>query len=207
MNEFTAPQIIAKTRQIYDEHIAEYETSTSRFDLFPGLDVELDRFFDRLPGITVLDLGCGVGRDTEHLTGRGAEVVAGDLSLRMLQRAHARCSRFTGVQLNLLELPFAVDSFDGVWACASILHVPREYHEQAFHEIYRVLARGGIAAISLKRGEGEGWMNGGRLSFPRWFSMRTPDAAAREMAGVGFASIQTLPSGRGDWFVIEATKA
>jgi SAM-dependent methyltransferase len=199
--------LVSSTRRTYDENAAVYVRATDTLDKFPGLDRELDRFFAALPGGMVLDLGCGAGRDSEYLIRQGATVVASDVSGELLRHTRDRCTVFGAVQCDLLALPLAAGAFDGAWACASVLHLPSAAHPDAFSEIHRVLAPGGLAAISLKAGEGEGWMRDGRIPAPRWFSLRRPEIVVDELTGVGFASARILPSGRGTWFVIEAMKA
>ncbi|MEV6907789.1 class I SAM-dependent methyltransferase [Amycolatopsis sp. NPDC051071] len=198
---------VSRTRRIYDEGVAEYTRTTDKLDDFPGLDRELDRFFEALPGELVLDLGCGAGRDAEYLIGRGAEVLAGDVSEEMLRYTRRRCAVFGSVQCDLLALPLASGVLDGVWACASVLHLPKVAHPVAFAEIHRVLVPGGVTAISLKAGESEGWVREGRMSSPRWFSLRRPEAVVDELSAVGFVSARVLPSGRTNWFIVEAVKA
>ncbi|WP_051174301.1 class I SAM-dependent methyltransferase [Amycolatopsis orientalis] len=198
--------LVSKTRRTYDEHAAIYIRTTGTLDLFPGLDQELARFFEALPGGVVLDLGCGAGRDSEYLIGLGAAVLAGDVSEEMLRITRDRCGVFGSVQCDLLALPLAAGVFDGVWACASVLHLPRRAHPAAFSEIHRVLAPGGVAAISLKAGEGEGWVRDVRMPSARWFSLRRPESVLEELHAVGFGAAEVLPSGRGDWFVVEAVK-
>ncbi|MGW4115086.1 class I SAM-dependent methyltransferase [Actinosynnema sp. NPDC004786] len=206
----TQPQIqsiVASTRVTYNRNADEYATTTGNLAQFPGLDRELDRFLDALPTGRILDLGCGAGRDTEYFVRRGATVISGDLSERLLAMTRSRCAPKGSVQFDLMSLPFRDGTFAGVWACASVLHVPRRYHIEAFREVHRVLVPGGLTAISLKEGDEETWMTGGRLSFPRWFSLRRPEAVVRELHEVGFAKADVHPSGRGTWFIAEATRS
>jgi len=199
--------LVASTRRTYEESAAIYIRTTDTLDKFPGLDRELDRFFAALPGGLVLDLGCGAGRDAEYLIEQGGDVVVSDVSPEMLRHTRGRCAVFGAVQCDLLALPLAGGVFDGVWACASVLHLPSTAHPDAFSEIHRVLAPGGVAAISLKAGTSEGWVRDDRMPSPRWFSLRRPEAVVEELVAAGFASARVLPSGRGTWFVVEAAKA
>ncbi|GAB3745774.1 class I SAM-dependent methyltransferase [Amycolatopsis oliviviridis] len=206
VNDESLRAVVSSTRRTYDESAEAYVRTTDTLDKFPGLDRELDRFFAALPGDSVLDLGCGSGRDSDYLIRRGATVVAGDLSEVMLRTTRDRCAVAGVLQLDLLAMPFADGVFDGVWACASVLHVPRTAHLAAFVEIHRVLAKGGVAAISLKEGGEEGWVEDPRMSSPRWFSPRRPEAVVGELGVAGFTSARVFPSGRGTWFVVEAKK-
>lgn len=199
-------EVVARTRVTYNRNADHYAMTTGRLAQFPGLDRELDRFLDALPPGRVLDLGCGAGRDTEYLVRRGATVISGDLSERLLAMTRARSAPAGAVQFDLMSLPFRDGAFAGVWACASVLHVPRLHHFGVFRGIHRVLVPGGLAAISLKEGDEEAWMTGGRLSSPRWFSLRRPDSVVRELREAGFAGADVHPSGRGTWFVVEATR-
>ena len=58
---------------------------------------------------------------------------------------------------DLRALPFADGCFDGVWACASLLHLPRGGMPRALAELRRVL-RAGVLYLSVKEGEGERWV-------------------------------------------------
>ncbi|PSL55527.1 methyltransferase family protein [Saccharothrix carnea] len=206
MTEPGIREVVARTRATYNRNADEYATTTGRLAQFPGLDRELDRFLDALPAGPVLDLGCGAGRDTEYLVHRGVTVISGDLSERLLTMTRLRCAPAGVVQFDLTSLPFRDGVFAGVWACASVLHIPRRHHIEAFREVHRVLLPDGLAAISLKDGDEEAWMTGGRLSFPRWFSLRKPDSVVRELREAGFVRADVHPSGRGTWFIAEAMK-
>ncbi|WP_410646121.1 class I SAM-dependent methyltransferase [Amycolatopsis sp. cmx-4-54] len=207
LNDAALRALVSRNRSAYDESAAAFIRTTDTLDKFPGLDRELDRFFEALRGALVLDLGCGAGRDSEYLIERGAAVVATDLSEKLLRHTRCRCAAFGAVQCDLLALPFGAGVFDGVWACASVLHLPSEVHPHVFSEIHRVLAPRGVTAISLKEGDGEGWTRSARMPSSRWFSLRRPEVVVAELAATGFVSVRVLPSGRGNWFVVEARKA
>ncbi|QFU85875.1 class I SAM-dependent methyltransferase [Amycolatopsis sp. YIM 10] len=207
LNPRSAAQIARVTRSTYNEYADEFARATKTLDQFPGLDLELDRFAAELPGGPVLDLGCGAGRDTEYLLGKGLVVISGDISERMLEMSRSRCATAGIVQLNLLDLPFRDAVFAGVWACASVLHVPRRDHRRSFSEMKRVLRPGGTAAISFQAGDHEDWKTGRRLPCERWFSLRTSESVEADLLAVGFASASSAHSSRDDWFVAEALKS
>ena len=81
-------------------------------------------------GAKILDLGCGSGRDTKYFLQKGYDVVAVDGSIEMVKLS----TEFTGKQtlhLTFDEINFN-EEFDGVWACASLLHVPRNKIDSIF---------------------------------------------------------------------------
>jgi SAM-dependent methyltransferase len=111
-------------------------------------------FLDLLPpGAHILDAGCGPGRDTRAFLARGYRVTALDASREMA----ARCGRLTGQSVlhqRFQELDFA-EAFDGIWACASLLHVPDAEAGEVFRRMRRALRPGGVWYMSFKVGEGE----------------------------------------------------
>ena len=106
------------------------------------------------PQPLVLDLGSGPGHDAALLAELGATVVALDPAqglLREASRYGAIASRLVGGDAR--NLPFAAASFDGIWSCASLLHVPHDEVEGALAEAARVLKPGGFAFFSVSEGE------------------------------------------------------
>lgn len=83
------------------------------------------RFLPLIPaGGRILDLGCGSGRDSRYFIEQGFQVTAADGSEALCRLA----SRYIGQEvlcMDFRDLAFK-NCFDGVWACASLLHVPRE---------------------------------------------------------------------------------
>jgi ubiquinone/menaquinone biosynthesis C-methylase UbiE len=198
------------TRELYDRHANEYERSTGNYCFFPGLHQEVEQFCnDSPPGSRLLDLGCGVGRDAQYLASRGRPVVAGDLSLEMLRIAKRRCKGnydIEFVQLDMTALPFQRECFGGIWVCASLLHIPIRHMPKAIGELFRVAQPGGLAAISMKAGTGEGWRSGRSITDARWFTLVQPDQFRELLLAVGFSYAAVRWSGRRNWFIAEARK-
>lgn len=143
----------AVTAAAYDQGAADF--AARWFDL--RLDRALDAFGKHLrPGARVLDLGCGPGRDVRFLNEMGFQGLGLDRSAGMLAEARQRVAA-PFVQADMRALPFADGRFDGVWACASLLHVPRQEAPAVLAEIHRVLEHGHLF-LAVKRGEGEAWV-------------------------------------------------
>jgi ubiquinone/menaquinone biosynthesis C-methylase UbiE len=104
-------------------------------------------------GARVLDLGCGPGHDAAELVSRGLKVTGLDLSRGLLLEARSH-SALAGslIQADARQLPIVSYTFDGVWSCASLLHVPKRDVAHAIAELYRVLKPGGILFTSMSEG-------------------------------------------------------
>ena len=124
------------------------------------LSQSMARFAERLgPGVRVLDVGCGPGRDTNWLQEQGFDAVGIDLSFNMLQEGLSRGVSAPLVQADMAHLPFRKGSFRGLWVCASLLHIPKKTAGKVLQELSRVVYPGHIY-LSVKRGEGEKWVEG-----------------------------------------------
>ncbi|GAA1964568.1 class I SAM-dependent methyltransferase [Amycolatopsis minnesotensis] len=199
--------VATRMRELYDRRAADYVATTGEVGLFPGLDAELARFVQRMPGGgPVLDLGSGVGRDADWFSRRGLSVVAVDFSEQMLRITGARSPEVAVVQAELTNLPFRDDRFAGAWVCASLVHLASAGHPRALAEVFRTLQPSGAVAISMKVGHGEGWATGSKLPDERWFSYVDADEFAGLMRAVGFVGVTTIPSGRDTWFIAEGIK-
>ncbi|WP_436911723.1 class I SAM-dependent methyltransferase [Halosimplex marinum] len=103
----------------------------------------------------VLDVGCGPGWESAAFAEAGFDAVPFDLTRSFLDRARERVPDATPVRGDMRALPFVDGGFDGLWACASLLHVPEREVPATLAEFERVLADGGVALVSLKAaGEG-----------------------------------------------------
>ncbi len=146
------------TRETYDKTAREYARLTYKKGMFRGC---LDKFISYLrKGGLVLDVGCGSGRDSKYLANRGMNVIGIDYSEKMLEEARERVKNCKFVKMDMRKLKFGNGNFDGVWAMASLLHVPKKDASSVLLELNRVLKTGGILFISVKEGEGERLVEG-----------------------------------------------
>ena len=118
-----------------------------------------DKFLHYLgDGTYILDFGCGSGRDTKYFLEAGMKVDAIDGSKEMCRIA----SEYTGIEVQQMlfhELD-AHDQYDGIWACASILHLPKKELKSVLLKMATALKKHGIIYTSFKYGEFEGERNG-----------------------------------------------
>ena len=143
------------TLEYYNQNSKEF-TSDTRDVTFTDIQ---DYFLSYLkPGALILDFGCGSGRDTKYFLSKGYRTEAIDGSEEMVKIA----SENTGITVKklLFEELEAKDRYDGIFACASILHVPYAKLPGILTRIYNALKETGIAYISFKYGTFEGERNG-----------------------------------------------
>ncbi|XSG73821.1 GNAT family N-acetyltransferase [Herpetosiphon llansteffanensis] len=145
----------------------------------PWVLESLDRFKQQLAApAKILEVGCGPGRDARLLRESGYQVVALDPTWAMLQLAkQADVPLIAG---DSRSLPIAAASVQGIWAQASLLHLPHLEFSLALSEIARVLQPNGVCYLSLKVGDGEQWHADGRL-----FAFHQPELVTKALAGVG----------------------
>jgi len=135
-------------------------------------------------GDTILDMGCGSGRDSLTLYELGYDVTPLDASSEMCKLAEIH----TG--LDVLQMTFEQidfdDVFDGIWACASLLHTPKKELSGILTKIARALNEKGILYMSFKLGDFEGFRG------ERYFSDFTADSISQLLRENGRFEIQKL---------------
>lgn len=134
----------------YDSHAARYVDDTLGVDMTPLYE----RFLAHVPkGGLILDAGCGSGRDSKAFLANGYRVHAFDASHELAQRATAILGQSVAVR------QFAdfsdVGCYDGIWACASLLHVRETELAAIFRRLWTGLKPGGALYVSFKQGDGE----------------------------------------------------
>src|SRR5258708_20769265 len=115
----------------------------------------LQSFLERLkPGASILELGCGSGRDAVEMLRLGYDVTPPDGSPEMARQAEGRLRRKVSV-LEFSDIEGEL-RFDGVWAHACLLHVPVLHLGELLRKIYRVLKSPGVLFANFKEGAAEG---------------------------------------------------
>jgi len=116
---------------------------------------EINKFKSLLPSGKIIDLGCGNGRDAPVLIDRGYQYVGVDISGEMLELAREFAPGALFLKGDIYDLDFPFGTFDGFWAPAVLLHMPKNKVAAALKEISRITKRGGIGFFAMKEGQGE----------------------------------------------------
>ncbi len=114
------------------------------------------------PGARVLDAGCGSGRDAKAFQEMGYQVEAFDASPAMVELAQEH----TGLPVKVMSFADVdwKEEFDGIWCCASLLHVPAVELPGVMRRLADALKPGGVWYVSFKYGDGEREVDGRRFT-------------------------------------------
>lgn len=139
------------TINYYDENADRFVQGTFSIDFS---DTQ-DRFLSKLTeGAYILDFGCGSGRDTKYFIDKGYNVDATDGSEELCKIA----SQHTGITVKQMLFSELSENgkYDGIWACSSILHLPKDELKSVLQKMVAALKPDGIAYTSFKYGKFEG---------------------------------------------------
>ena len=147
------------TASYYRANAVNFFEDTVSIDMAPLYD----RFLTLIPaGGYILDAGCGSGRDARFFLDRGYRVTAFDASAELVTLA----TEHTGIPVSVLRFQDlnCKQRFDGIWACASLLHVPAPELADSVHRLSDALKPAGILYASFKYGQGECEQHGRRFT-------------------------------------------
>lgn len=185
---------------IMDLTIDYYNLNAENFiENTQNVDMHLaqDRFLQLLnETASILDFGCGSGRDTKYFLNQGYHVTATDGSAEICRRA----SDYTGIEVKemLFEELDEIDTYDGIWACSSILHLPKNELLLVIRKMCDALKSTGVIYTSFKYSDFEGVRNG------RYFTDFTEDSFQEFIAEIPELTIEDywitgdVRPGRGD---------
>lgn len=139
----------------YNTHAHIYYDNTVELDMSEMLEEFISFIPENCP---VLDLGCGSGRDSLYLIEKGFDVTAMDGAKELCELAKIHigqdvlCMRYEDMEFDGV--------FDGIWACASLVHIPKSEMDALLLKISQGLRCGGMIYISLKYGDFSGIKEG-----------------------------------------------
>jgi SAM-dependent methyltransferase len=149
-------RIAAVTLAHYEERAEAFWQGTRDHDVAQNIEALLRHLPAARPS-TILDLGCGPGRDLKTFSTLGHVAIGFEGASRFaaMARAHSGCEVWEG---NLLDMSLPPARFDGVFANAVLFHVPSAELPRVLRELHATLKPGGVLFSSHPRGEGqEGW--------------------------------------------------
>jgi SAM-dependent methyltransferase len=173
------------TIDYYNQHGAQFAART----MSRTLDQIYPRFYSLLkPGAHILEAGCGPGRDAKAFLDRGYKVTAFDASQTLAQMAE----QLIGQPVRVMRFEELEDreEYDGVWASASLLHVPSSKIDDALMRLARALKPGGVLYMTVKTGEGEKTDSNDRL-FNHYTPQRLRETLARQTMLEAIDTFQT----------------
>jgi SAM-dependent methyltransferase len=175
-------KIAGLTLDHYNQQAEAFWQGTRSHDVSQNIAALL-RFIAGEAPFTILDFGCGPGRDLKAFTERGHIAVGleGAAPFVAMARGHSGCEVW---QQDFLRLDLPDRHFDGVFANATLFHVPGQELPRVLRELHASLKPGGVLFCSNPRGDNrEGW-NGGRYG-----AYHDLEAWRRFMSAAGFAEL------------------
>ena len=145
------------------------------------------------PGGSILELGCGAGNHSAEMLAAGFKLRATDGSPEMAGIASRRLGH--PVEAMLFDQLDDHDAYDGVWASACLLHVPRDELAAILGRIHRALKPGGLFYASYKLGEGDGRDSLGRYynyASPEWLQATYAEAGTWTPVSSGTSEIKSF---------------
>lgn len=171
-----------------DKNVDYYNRNADSFfegSINADMSVVRARFLSYVPaGGRILDAGCGSGRDSKVFMEAGYDVVSFDASEEMCKRA----SEYIGREVKNMrfeEMSFA-NEFDGIWACASLLHVAFEKLLEIVKKLHEALRTNGALYASFKYGEGT------KIRGDRVFSDFTEESVIPLFENAGFKIVSNV---------------
>ncbi len=175
-------KISAKTLEHYNERAADFRDGTRDHDVSQNIAALLGQI-EAEPPFTILDFGCGPGRDLKTFTALGHAAIGLDGAARFAEIARAESGCVVWRQ-DFLKLDLPRGYFDGVFANASLFHVPSGELLRVLRQLHATLKPGGVLFSSNPRGRNEeGWNHG------RYGAYHDLEAWRARVAEAGFVEL------------------
>ncbi len=159
LNPSELRRIVALTLEQYNHHAEDFWAGTRNHDVSQNVAALL-QYIEAKPPFTILDFGCGPGRDLKTFAELGHHAIGLDGASRFaaMARIYSGCEVW---QQDFLKLALPDQRFDGVFANAALFHVPSQELARVLLELHATLKPGGVLFSSNPRGQNEeGWNQG-----------------------------------------------
>ncbi|HEY1615432.1 MAG TPA: class I SAM-dependent methyltransferase [Rhizomicrobium sp.] len=174
-------RVAARTLENYQARAEPFRDGTRDHDVSQNIAALLDRI-EAPPPFSILDFGCGPGRDLKTFAALGHKAIGLEGCA-----AFADMARRTGAEVwqqNFLELDLPAERFDGIFANASLFHIPSQELPRVLGQLRATLKPNGVLFSSNPHGaDEEGWVNG------RYCAYHSPDTWTRFMREIGFSEL------------------
>lgn len=135
---------------VYDKIADHYANA------FSNPSEHIDDFLALLPkNAKILDVGCGFGVDSGYMASKGFDVVGVDLSKEMLRLAKQKFPQIDFRQQDIRDLDFPIESFDGILASCSLIHIPKKDVPALLKKFHKILKKDGAIYIALQGGKSQ----------------------------------------------------
>jgi len=159
------------TTGYYDSNALLYQSLTENY--IEKLGYEINLFLENLKGRKILDLGSGSGRDSLFFKNSGFQLLCVDISKEMMHLCKEK--GLTSLVMDIEDLGFRQESFDGIWSYTSLLHVPRIKIRNALSSIHACLKKDGVLFVGMKEGDFEGFHKNQLYKCSRFYSLYQDD--------------------------------
>ncbi len=174
------------TIEYYNKYAAKIFEDTAELDM-EKLRQKFLKYLEE--GDTILDLGCGSGRDSLAFYEQGYDVTPLDASEEMCKLAEIH----TGIEvlhMSYEDMEFD-EVFDGVWGCGALIHVPEKELEDILERVIDAMCQGGILFLSFREGDFEGFQG------EQYFCDYTEEKLERILKETGRLEVKKLWTGAG----------
>ncbi len=160
LNQHDLKEIVSLTLGHYNQSAEAFWRRTRDHNVRQNIEALL-RHIETPPPFTILDFGCGPGRDLKVFAELGHKVVGleGATHFAAMARAYSGCEVW---QQDFLKLALPEEYFDGVFANATLFHVPSQELPRVLGDLHNTLKPGGVLFSSNPRGQNEEGWNSGR---------------------------------------------
>jgi len=182
----------------YNKTAKDYYDVVSKFETLSEFNVFVNKV---KPEGKILDLGCGPGHHSKLLLENGFDVDGIDLSPEMISIAKEEELEGNFQVMDILDLKFEKNTFNGIWASASLIHISKTNLKPVLKQLKKILVKEGVLYISLKKGEGSELLKDKRYSgVEKYYVYYQLEDFVKILKDIGFKVTETTHKKKRDFY-------